>query len=138
MTLGVRRGSKLLSLPLALPSEWWLSDLSHRFWSVDPQLFFSSIPLTPEEKTKLSLPLDGFAVKVTDIDLEAILNQAHELKKDDILIALNGTDRHPLTQNIETAIKLECEAGKTVSLSVLRTGERLTLPLKTGRLSFRK
>jgi len=38
----------------------------------------------------------------------------------------------------ELYIKLRKSAGSTVTLNVLRDGQRMEMPLKTYRLSFRK
>jgi S1-C subfamily serine protease len=117
---------------------WWLTDLRFRQLSVDPRAEFDSRPLTEAEKRKQNLPPDGFASEVTRIGGFAQMLKVHELKVGDIVCAVDGVERDDLANTPELFIKLRKTAGDTVTLDVIRDGQRLKMPVRTQRMYFRK
>lgn len=63
--LTIDRAGARKSLSVELPAEWWVTDTSYRFWSVEPMLYFTTRPLTAEEKRRLNLPIRGLASEVS-------------------------------------------------------------------------
>ncbi len=134
----VDRAGHPVDLTLALPQRWWWTDLRFRQSSVDPRLDFEDRPLSLENKQKLGLKLDGFASQVKYVAEFAKVRQTHDLHLDDIIVAVNGVERDEFANTAELYLKLHTKAGDSASLDVLRDGKRITLPIKTYVLSFRK
>lgn len=134
----VERGGSERELSIALPLRWWLTDIRYRQLSVDPRVYFDSRPLTAEEKGKLGLDPAGFASEVKRVDSFAELMKVHELKTGDIVVAVDGAVRDPIANTAELYIKLRKTAGDTVNVDLIRGGERMTMPVKTLRMAFRK
>ncbi len=138
LELTVARGSGLETLEVRLPELWWHTDLTYRNLSVDPRVYFQSEPLEAEERSELGLDPDGFASRVTAIDPLSDLLGSHELQEGDIVYGVDGVARDEVANSADLHIKLRKRAGSRVTLQVLRGSERLELPLKTERMSFRK
>lgn len=136
--LTVERNGKLMDLSVELPNFWWHTDLSYRNLSVEPRIYFSSKPLTQEEKKALNLNPTGFASKVQDIDTLAELLGSHELQIGDIVYGVDSTTHDEIANTADLFIKLRKQAGSTIKLQVLRNKQQLELLLKTERMSFRK
>lgn len=136
--LTVERDGSDRTMTLELPQQWWRTDISYRYWSVDPLVYFESRPLTVDEKHQHGLPIAGFASVVTKVDLAAALRGAHTLAVGDITRAVDGVDTDDVADSTDLFIKLRHRAGAKVTLDVLRDGEPLEIALQTGRQSFRK
>lgn len=134
----VERGGEKIELLVALPQRWWWTDLTFRQWSVEPRLFFDSVPLSEPEKIELGLEPCGFASRVKHVDMFAEMTKSHELRNGDIIFAADGVRRDPVAHTAELYLKLRKKAGDTVTLSVLRDGKPIQLTLKTYRMNFRK
>ena len=138
MRLAVKREDRLIEAAVKLPPRWWKTDLEYRYWSVDPQVFFSARPLSAEQKADLKLNPNGFASVVTAIDPAVRLLKKHQLQVGDVVYAVNGIETDEVADTCVLHIKLRCGAGERVMLSVIRDGQQLELPLRTDRQSFRK
>ncbi len=144
LTLTVERGTgpdtppTPVRLELELPSLWWAHDVSYRRWSVDPVTDFDSEPLTAERKSTLGLRPQSFACEVTKVRFWAAVRGNHTLEEGDIVVSVNGVETDPLATTCGLYIQLRVHAGDTVTLGVLRKGERIDMPLKTERKHFRK
>jgi len=138
LTIGIQRAEQSLEIGFPLPREWWVTDLTHRRWTIDPQVYFQATPLTSSEKKSLKLPENGFASRVVKVGIDAILNEAHTLKVGDIITATNGLQENKLTQNVVTHLKLNYRAGSSLTRNVIRDQKDFKISLKTGRLSYRK
>ena len=138
LRLRVLRDGRSIALDIDLPPFWWHADLTYRNLSVDPRVYFRSQPLGPEEKTRLGLASDGFASRVDSIDPLADLLGSHELMEGDVIYGVDGETRDEVANTADLYIKFRKQAGSEVTLHVLRGTERLSLPLKTERMSFRK
>lgn len=138
VTLGVERDSGHADLTVALPDEWWVTDLYHRYWTVDPKPFFTSRPLTAEEKQALGLPEDGLAAEVETVDTAAQVYNLHDLKPGDIIVSVNGKQRDDSTQDLDVYIKLNVDAGDSFTVEFLRDGKRSEMRVRTFRENFRK
>ncbi len=138
LELTVLRDDEARTLHVELPPFWWHTDLTYRNLSVDPRIYFRSRPLDPAEKARFGLPSDGFASRVESIDPLAELLGSHELREGDVIYGVDGQTADDVANTADLFIQLRKQAGSTVTLQVLRGGERLALPLKTERMSFRK
>jgi PDZ domain len=159
--LTIDRAGKRKSLSVELPAEWWLTDTSYRFWSVEPMLYFKTRPLTAEQKRRLNLPVRGFASEVVekvaspigpaDLPLGGRVHRAREamdqpaqleklpmLKPGDIITGVEGVQESRLTQNVERYIKLTKKAGDSITLDLLRDGKPTQIKQNTYRLFYRK
>ncbi|MEM6916638.1 MAG: Trx7/PDZ domain-containing (seleno)protein, partial [Verrucomicrobiota bacterium] len=121
--------NELISLPL--PKLWWKTDLAHRYWTVEPLVHFEATPLSEDEKSELDLPVSGFASRITKVPMTAMLQSAHELEEGDIVYTVNGVQTCEVSDDLALHIKLNTRSGETVSLGVIREGERIELPLTT-------
>jgi hypothetical protein len=136
--IGVERDGAGLDLTIALPERWWWTDLTFRQSSVEPRVYFDSRPLSEAEKRESGLERGGFASKVTHVDMFAELTKSHQLRVGDIIFGVDGVERDETANTPELFIKLRKTAGDTVTLGVIRDGKRMSMKLKTYRLSFRK
>ena len=134
----VNRSDKPVELTVALPPRWWWTDLRFRQSSVDPRLDFEDRPLTAEEKQALGLKPDGFASRVKYVSQMASVRGTHDLKVGDVIAAVNGVDRDQQANTAELYLKLYTRAGDSAKLEVIRDGKRMTMPIQTYILSFRK
>ena len=134
----VERSDKPVKLTIDLPIRWWWTDLRFRQSSIDPRLYFEDKPLTAEDKKRLGLNPNGFASEVKYVSDFAKVMQAHELKLGDVIFAVDGVDSDQLAHTAELYLKLRKAVGSEVTLDVLRAGQRLKMPLKSSRMSFRK
>ncbi len=136
--LTVERAGKPVALKVDLPIRWWYTDLRFRQSSVDPRLYFEDKVLTNEERAKLGLKPEGFASQVKYVSDFAKVMGAHELKVGDVIYAVDGVETDPLAHTAELYLKIRKPVGAEVKLGVLRDGQRITMPLKSSRMSFRK
>ena len=63
---------------------------------------------------------------------------SHELKVGDIIVGVDGKERDEHANTASLYIVLHKTPGDTGTLEVLRDGKRISMPLKTIRMSFRK
>jgi len=138
VNITVAREGKPVELPVALPVRWWWTDIRYRQLTVDPRMYFESLPLADAEKKKYDLPLDGFASQVKHVDSFAQMMKSHDLRAGDIIAGVDGVQRDELANTPELYIRLRKTAGADVTLDVIREGKRFQMPLKTFRMSFRK
>ena len=134
----VERGAEKIDLTIALPLRFWLTNLVHRHWTIEPRPYFRSQELAAEEKAQLGLPEKGFASRVTYVDGVADLLGSHKLKVGDVIAGVNGVQEDEIANTAELYVRLRTKSGETSMLDVIRDGERLEMPLTTGRMGFRK
>ncbi len=132
------RGEETLAFRVELPPDWWASDLFHRYWSVEPLVYFANRALTPAEKEQLGLDPDGFASELTEVRPGARSLGVHALEVGDILFAVDGATSDPLTHDLRLHIKLRKVAGDTLELRLLRDGEPRTERFASERWTYRK
>jgi serine protease Do len=138
LKITVDRNGKPLDLTVALPPRWWWTDLRFRQSSVDPRLDFEDRPLTGDEKQKLGLKPDGFASQVKYVSEFARIRRTHDLRLGDVIVAVDGVERDEFANTAELFLKLHTKAGESAKLEVIRDGKRITMPIQTQVLSFRK
>ncbi len=138
VTIAVDRSGQPVDLTVTLPPRWWWTDLRFRQSSVDPRLDFEDRPLTAGEKQTLGLKPDSFASRVKYVADLAKIRKTHDLRLDDIIVAVNGVERDEFAHTAELYLKLHTKAGESANLEVIRDGKRLSMPIKTHVLSFRK
>lgn len=127
-----------VELQLELPPLWWAHDLKHRRWSVDPVTYFDSEPLSAERKSALGLKPQGFACEVTAVKSWAPVLHTHTLEVGDVIVSVDGVETDPLATSCSLYIQLRVRAGDSVTLGVIRNGERIDTALNTHRQNFRK
>jgi len=138
LEIAVDRDGKAANLTVELPPRWWWTDLRFRQSSVEPRLDFEDRPLAGEEKQKLGLPPEGFASRVKYVAEFAKIRKTHELRVGDIIVAVNGVERDDLANTAELFLKLYTKAGGAAKLDVIRDGNRITMPIQTYVVNFRK
>jgi hypothetical protein len=136
--LTVARGEESRELTIALPERWWFTDTGFRQSTVDPRVYFTSRPLTGEEKRQHGLKPGGFAGQVDYVDSAARMLRNHELQLGDIVFRVDGAEEDEIANTPELFIKLRKTAGDVVTLELIRGGQRQKMELKTSRMSFRK
>ena len=134
----VDRGGQAVDLTVQLPPQWWWTDLRFRQSSVDPRLDFEDRPLSADEKAKFDLKADGFASQVKYVSDMAKIRETHDLRVGDVIVAVDGIDHDEFANTAELYLKLHTRAGDSAKLEVIRDGKRITLPIHTYVLSFRK
>ena len=136
--LAVQRAGHVEKLSVDLPREWWYTDLYHRYWTVDPEAFFSMRPLSADRKRELSLAPNGLAAEVTKVETGAQVYNLHQLHAGDIIYSVNGVEADDFTQNLEIYIKLNVQAGEAFMVKLLRDGQKMDMRIRTYREHFRK
>ncbi len=138
LEITVDRSGQSLRLTVELPPRWWWTDLRFRQSSVDPRLDFEDRPLTGDEKQKLGLNPDSFASQVKYVSEMAKVRNTHDLRVGDVIVAVDGVERDEFAHTAELYLKLHTKAGESAKLEVIRDGKRITMPIQTYILSFRK
>jgi serine protease Do len=138
ITLTVDRGGASVTLAVALPLRWWLTDLRFRQSSVEPRTYFEDRPLTEAEKRSNGLKLDGFASEVKFVADFAKTMKSHELRVGDIIVGVDGVERDEIANTVNLYITLHKTPGDSLTLDILRDGRRMKSQLQTYRMSFRK
>ena len=139
IVIAVERGRELIDLAISLAERWWWTDLTFRQSTVEPRVYFESLPLTDSEKREQGLAKPGgFASRVKRVDWFAETMKSHELRVGDIVFGVDGVESDPIANTAELFVKLRKTARETVTLDVIRDGKRIKMPLKTYRMSFRK
>jgi len=139
LQMSVERDGAPIDLAIVLPERWWWTDLTFRQWTIEPRVYFESVPLTElEKRTHGLVQQGGFASKVKHVDMFAEMTKSHELRLGDIVFGVDGVQRDELANTAELFIKLRKKAGETVTLDVIRDDKRMQMKLKTFRMSFRK
>jgi hypothetical protein len=134
----VHRSNERKLLVVDLPEEWWRTDLNFRYYSTEPLLFFSTDPLTNEEKKAHGLPVGGFASKVSNVDPQSKTFSLNELQLGDIIYSVNGVEMDKRTQHLETHITLSQTAGESFPVKLLRDGKELEMRIRSIRQGFRQ
>jgi serine protease Do len=138
LQITVDRSGQSVELTVELPPRWWWTDLRFRQSSVDPRLDFEDRPLSGEEKQKLGVQPDGFASQVKYVSDMAKVRNTHDLRVGDVIVAVDGVERDEFANTAELYLKLHTKAGESAKLEVIRDGKRITMPIQTYILSFRK
>ena len=136
--LVVSRSGELRTLTMRLPEEWWYIDTGHRYWTVEPMVYFTTKPVGRELKEALNLSRGDFAAEVDSVDPLAVALNVHSLRKGDIVLAVNGATNSPWTKRPELHLKLTVRAGDAAQLKVMRNGETEEMEIKTHRQYYRK
>ena len=136
--IAIVRNGESIDIPVALPQRWWWTDLRFRQSSIEPRLYFEDRPLSETAKRQQGLKPDGFASEVKYVAEFAKLMKTHDLRVGDIIFGVDGEERDEIANTAELFIKLRKTAGDSVTLDVIRDGQRMKMPLKTYRMSFRK
>ena len=138
LPISVLRKGENRAFKINLPSDWWLTDLTHRNLTINPLVHFDEKILTPAEKKELNLLPENFASRITYVPVEALLEEAHTLKENDIIIAVAGQTKDTLGLGAKLYVKLVHKSGSSLELTILRDGKKQNLPLKTSRQVFRR
>ena len=85
-----------------------------------------------------ALKPDGFASQVKYVSDMAKVRNTHDLRVGDVIVAVDGVERDEFANSAELFLKLHTKAGESAKLEVIRDGKRITMPIQTYVLSFRK
>jgi hypothetical protein len=138
IVLTVDRAGQSVDLKVDLPPRWWYTDVRYRQSSVEPRLYFDDRPILEAEKVKLGLKPEGFASEVKYVADFAKIMKTHELKVGDIIYSVDGVETDELANTAELYMKIRVNPDQSLKLGVIRDGQRMEVPLRTYRLSFRK
>ena len=138
LTITVDRSGQSVDLKVDLPPRWWWTDLRFRQSSVDPRLDFEDRALTADEKQKLGLKPDSLASQVKYVSDMAKVRNTHDLRVGDVIVSVDGVEHDEFANTAELYLKLHTKAGESAKLEVIRDGKRMTMPIQTYVLSFRK
>ncbi len=128
-----RAGKPLPPAVVALPAGWRKTDVSWRpsVFAVGPALGFGSDVLDAAQKQALAIPEDRLALRVKQLFPAPHFRVARpDLRVGDIVLGLNG-EALPASTHVQfmTRFRLGFEFGQRGTLEVLRSGQRLSLPV---------
>jgi len=127
-----------VDLRIELPRQWWVSDIAHRYWSIDPQTHLTTSPLADARKRDLGFDPEGFACEVTRVNRRAEVLELHDLQPGDVIYSVGGVEADPSVSDCLVYLRLNVSAGEEVDLGVLRDGVRTEVTIRTHRQRFRK
>ena len=127
-----------VDLQIELPPQWWVSDITYRYWSIDPQTHLTTAPLTGARKRDLGFDPEGFACEVTRVNPRADVLNLHDLRPGDVIYSVDGVEADPAVFDCLVYLRLNVSAGEEVDLGVLRDGVRTEVTARTHRQRFRK
>ena len=127
-----------VDLVIELPPQWWVSDITYRYWSIDPQTHLTVAPLTDASKRDLGFDPEGFACEVTKVNRRAEVLELHDLRPGDVIYSVDGAEADPSVFDCLVYLRLNVSAGDEVDLGVLRDGVRTEMTARTHRQRFRK
>ena len=133
-----RAGAGPVDLVIELPPQWWVSDITYRYWSIDPQTHLTTAPLTDASKRDLGFDPEGFACEVTRVNPRADVLKLHDLRPGDVIYSVDGVEADPSVWDCLVYLRLNVSAGDEVDLGVLRDGVRTPMTARTHRQRFRK
>ena len=133
-----RAGAGPVDLMIELPPQWWVSDITYRYWSIDPQTHLTIAPLIGARKRDLGFDPAGFACEVTRVNRRAEVLELHDLRPGDVIYSVDGVEADPAIFDCLVYLRLNVSAGDEVGLGVLRDGVRTEVTARTHRQRFRK
>jgi hypothetical protein len=136
--LTARRGERNIELDLALPREWWHIETGHRYWTVEPMVYFTTRPLTAERSAQMKIPAGQWASEVVEVDPLAASLKIHTLRVGDVITGVNGIRQSTVTAFPERYLKLTVRAGDTAKVHYIREGGAALMEIRTHRQYFRK
>ena len=119
------------------PERWILTGREGTRTKIAPLVAPIGEPLSIKEKSDLGLNPDGFATRIIvnrkwkdwKVALKVALSLS-PLRNHDIIVAVNKVDSSPLSRTALDHIILKHQPGETVTLDVLRKGNRLELKMR--------
>ena len=132
LPLTVLRDRESLTLEMELPTGWREHDISWRakLWNVQPEPGVWAPEIAENRRQQLGLADDQLALEARYIHKPWTRNSG--LKNGDIIIASNGDSTRRASNEWQAHVRLNCEPGSELVLTVLRNGEkeevRITLP----------
>jgi len=123
------RGTERLAADLDLPRDWKKTDLSWRAsvrWRLIPSLPLSGEDLSPDDRRSLGLLEGQLAFRGARLK-----DRAREagLQAGDIVVALNDRTPNMTVSDFRAFIRREFLVGDTITLTVLRDGKPIKIPL---------
>lgn len=89
-----------------------------------PMIFGWARPLSAKEKRENGLPREGFGSLIEALGKRASLTRV-PLKVGDIMTHVNGVEINPVSRTAFDQIELEHRPGETVTMGIIRDGERM-------------
>ena len=99
-----RAGAGPVDLVIELPPQWWVSDITYRYWSIDPQTHLTTAPLTEARKRDLGFDPEGFACEVTRVNARAEVLELHDLRPGDVIYSVDGAEADPSVSGTVSSI----------------------------------
>jgi hypothetical protein len=123
------RGGREQTATLDLPAGWRASDISWRpsMWGLSPPAGLTGSDLTEDEKEKLGLPKDRLAFRQS-LTVSATAKSAG-IKAYDVILGFAGGEWPMNARQFNAFVRLNHSVGDTVTVNVLRDGQRLSLPM---------
>lgn len=129
-----RDGKALEPVTLSLPAGWRETDISWRVGqgSVPPIFGFWEQPLTDVEKRDAGVPEDRLALRVTSLFVgEKWAPARGPVQVGDVILGMDGRPLpHMTARQFHTYYRLHHSPGETVTLRVIRSGQRIDLRLQ--------
>lgn len=126
-----RANGETAKLTVKLAKGWRQHDISWRakLFNLQPEPGVWAPEITDERRRELNLPGDALALEARYIHKPWAQNSG--LRNGDIIIASNGDTTRRKTNEWQMEVRLHCEPGSNLVLTVLRNGERkeITIPL---------
>ena len=130
----LQREGKSLPVTLSLPAGWRETDISWRAGqgSVPPIFGFWEQPLTPEPKREAGVPEDRLGLRVTSLFVgEKWAPARGPVQVGDVILGMDGKSLPQMTaRQFHTYYRLHHSPGETVTLQVIRSGQRMDLQLQ--------
>ena len=123
------RGDEWRSAKLDLTEEWKKTDLEWRAsvrWRLIPSLPLSGEDLTADERTALALSENQLAFRGARLKPRA---KDAGVQEGDIIVAIDGRTPEMTVAEFRAFIRHQFLVGDTITLTVLRNGEPLKIPL---------
>ena len=130
------RDGQPVDLTVTLPPRWWWTDLRFRQSSVEPRPDFEDRPLTEAEKRSCGLKPDGFASQVKYVAEFAKMMKTSRAEGGRHHRRGGRRGQRRIRQYRRVLHQAAQDAGDSVTLDVLRDGQRIKMPLKTFRIEF--
>lgn len=126
----IERDEKPLELKLNLTEGWREHDISWRakLWNIQPEPGVWAPEISAERRKELGIAEDNLALEARYI--HKAWSRQSGLRNGDIIIASNGDNTRRAGNQWQANVRLTCEPGSDLVLTVLRNGEEKEIRIK--------
>ena len=130
ITVRWQRGEQKHEADVELPEKWRESDISWRtsMWNLEPAASVHGQDLTPRQKKEIGLGPEHLAFRQGSFVLPAARDAG--IRQGDLIIGIDGKHFDMTMLQFNAYVRLNFNAGDTITFNVLRDGKRLDLPMK--------